>query len=499
MKLTLTHHGRSYTISKHPAILTALKRGAITEAEAAQKSWHLRLTVDGKDKWFKLVARLKDKVLGEARDFLSTREKQPNEFLAYVAAKAARRGLTVGQLAQEWFTAHCAFDDAEQRKPAAAAVLQATLQRALPYWENKSAAAIEAREHALYVAWRRQHKERGTGSRSADLELAALSCLFDWARLTSRVAANPFAKRKRFHKAEDVRHCHEFAPKSDEDVHAILNWLWSNPNDHQTIIAGAWLCFTGLTGLRPEEPAELLRSGRLDAMPTDTKSLPPGTIFPMRDGTLKMRVKRSKHGQNPFVTIHPAALEFLTRWTDWLRRNLGEAAGQGGVSKYFPGITADDTSLLNRRLAAACRALNLGEIKPKGFGRAYYVRCRRSAGIEDAQISMELGQTTNGKLIRDTYGDPDDLFASGLFDWLPATGEPAWQSSLRHIPIVLPGENNSARYENDTPATAKDTGKMPEDSRAENREIAPDQTTAATPRHQCSPLENENPLVKQGD
>jgi hypothetical protein len=47
------------------------------------------------------------------------------------------------------------------------------------------------------------------------------------------------------------------------------------------------------------------------------------------------------------------------------------------------------------------------------------VRVRRSQGADDATIAGELGQTTNGKLIRSTYGNPDDMHGGSLFDWLP--------------------------------------------------------------------------------
>lgn len=499
MNITFTHHGVERTLTKHPVIASQVKHGQLTAAQAALKPWYLRLTIAEKERRFKLSNLAKDAAIREARDFLNTRQERPNDFAEFIAAKDARKSLTVGQLAAEWVAAGIAFDESEQRTAAAASTLQATLSRCLPYWENKPVAALEPRDHSLFVAWRRQNKLRGEGSRSADLELAALSCLFDWAILTSRVKANPFAARKRFHKAEDVRHCHEFAARSDEDFHSLLAWFWRNPADHETIVAGAWLCFTGLTGLRPEEPAELYRVARLDKMPTDTKSLTPGTIFPMRDGTLKMRVKRSKHGQNPFVAIHAAALQFLERWTEWLQRH--DQATPGKNAKWFPGITADDTSILNRRLAAACAELKLGDIKPKGLGRAYYVRCRRSAGIEDSQIAMELGQTTNGKLIRDTYGDPDDLFASDLFDWLPSTGEPAWKSHLRHVPVLTASAELPlvSRYGNDTAECNQDTGNIAQPSLAEMVENASMETTRLTNNRQCSPPENENPLVKQGD
>ena len=531
LTVEFTHHGRTRTLAKHPVIAQKLRQGLITIEDAKLKPWYLRLTVDGKERQFAFKQLGKDAVIREVRDFLNTREQQPNDFAQFLAAKAAARGLTVGTLAAEWIKAGCPHDDADRRAAAAATTLEATLNRALPYWQDKPTGNIEPRDHALYVAWRRQHKERGEGSRSADLELGALSSLFDWARLTGRVKTNPFAERKRFHKAENVRHCHEFAPRSDDDFHAVLRGFWrglprplggegrGEGAEKITVVAGAWLCFTGLTGLRPEEPLELMRVERLDQMPTDPKSLTPGTIFPRRDGTLWMRVHRNKHGQNPFVHLHPAAWEFLQLWAKWLQRHDAERPGPG--VKWFPGITPSNWARLNKQLEQACAELKLGDLKPKGFGRAFYVRCRRSDGIDDSQISQELGQTTNGKLIRDTYGDPDDLFASGLFDWRPSAGLPAWDA-LRHVPVILapsqaevrPGERTEVRgrcadtamatpsfggYGNDTAAWDQDTGKMPQPSGRETGQNLLKTENCHENNRQCSPLENENPLVKQGD
>lgn len=508
MKLTFLHHGQERSLTKHPRIAAALKAGQITEADAATKPWYLRMVINGAKRPFKMAALGKKEVVTEARDFLNSRATKPNEFAAFLAAKDAQRSLTIGQLAKEWYAAGLPFSKTKPRKPAAVDQLQSTLDRALPWWEGKHLATITTTHHEDYVVWRRANVTRGTGSRSADLELSALSSLCQWGILTGRLEKNPFATRDRYHDKDDVRHCHEFAPRSDDDFHAILRWFWRDQADRDTMVAGAWLCFTGLVGIRPEEPAALQRVPRLDKTPADTKSLTPGTIFPMRDGTLKMRIWRNKKGQNPFVALHPAALQFLNLWSRWLDAHPANSpeipdssasesqvslAASGPTARWFPGIETDDTSILNRRMAAACEALKLGEIKPKGFGRAYYVRCRRSAGIEDSQIAMELGQTTNGKLIRDTYGDPDDLFGSGLFDWLPDAPEnpsPAWEL-LRQIPVI---ETKSV-YLVDTSASPQDSPKMAQPVPAAVRENRPIESIARLTNPLQTLAENENPLA----
>jgi len=142
-------------------------------------------------------------------------------------------------------------------------------------------------------------------------------------------------------------------------------------------------------------------------------------MFPDRAGQLRMKVQRLKHGQNPFVSLHPAAESFLSAWRSWL------ATAMPNETRLFP-LGTDDQTTLNRALNIASTGLDLPHFKPHGFGRAFYVKVRRSQGTDDAAIAGELGQTTNGELIRSVYGDPQDLIGGQLFDWLPDDHAPAW-------------------------------------------------------------------------
>ena len=59
--------------------------------------------------------------------------------------------------------------------------------------------------------------------------------------------------------------------------------------------------------------------------------------------------------------------------------------------------------------------------------RAYYVRVRRSQGIDDATIAVELGQGSGPGLVVRTYGERLAILGGdGLYDWLPADGKPCW-------------------------------------------------------------------------
>lgn len=458
LKLEFTHRGITRTLVKHPAIRIALRRGQLSSAEAAFKPWYMRLKVGGRERLFKLSCVDKD-ALRAAKDTLNGQLEKPAEFMAWMAEREARRGVTIEQLATEWRQLGYPDTAGRPRTSKSATPLEQCLALALRYWGAKR--ATSAGDHFLdFATWRRDKctkSGRGTGDRSIDLELCTLSCLCKWAVAAKKIDKNPFAgvnsggNRQRFHDPENVRHCHEFMPASDEVWHQVLKWFWTAQYDAETVsrhktskldmrtrIAGAWLAFCGLTGLRPEEPQYLFRHASLPTFPTSPDKLPPGTIFPTRDGQRKMKVIRNKHGQNPYVLIHPAAADFLEAWSRWLVTNIAPV-GPGVVQPWFPHpsnpiqpICTDDFSVLNKRLADACHACHLPQLKPKGFGRAFYVRVRRSQGHEDSMIASELGQTTKGELIREVYGDPDDMVGGALFDWLPEDDKqqptnPAWK------------------------------------------------------------------------
>jgi integrase len=431
MKLTFTHAGTNRTLAKHPQVMAALKQGLITEEQAKAKPWYLRLTSDGKAQVFKLCGADFDAVRA-AKDILRGQRQHPAQFSAFIAQREAKRSITVGALADEWVEMGLPFRKTEIRTPDAANRLRATLDRCLKWWREKPVAIITANTIEDYAA------HRAPAFRSTDLELAALSCLFKWAVLTGKVEKNPMESRPRFAKVK--QHCHEACPEDDEILHKLLAYLFRPTADahhqaaiRQTILAGATLAFCALTGLRPGEPAALLRSPILEEPPANTRTLPPGTIFRDRLGVLRMKVQRLKNGQNPFVTLHPAAEEFLTAWKAWLARELPDEP------HLFPLCTTDQTTL-NRALDRASKFYSLPHYKPHAM-RAYYVKVRRAQGEDDATISGELGQTTNGQLIRDVYGDPQDLLGGNLFDWLPEDCAPAW--SLLALPAPVKADTDA--------------------------------------------------------
>ena len=467
MKLEFDHRGTIRTLAKNPKIAQQLKRGELTEAQARTKPWVLRFKVGDRERAFTLSCQDKQ-AIADAKDILNGRQNEPETFSKFVAALDAKRGLTVDALAKEWL--ELGLPDAKGRaragKPAAA--LRAFTTAALRWWTGRRLNAVSRQTMNEFAAWRRQHTPRGQGDSSTDHELTTLSNLCQWAVGAGKLDANPFAKREKYRLAEDINKCHLHMPDDDQQLHAILKWLWADPANEVRIIAGAWLCFCTLSGLRPGEPATLQRVPPADKFPPNLDAAAPGLSYPMPDGTRRMKVARLKRGQNPAIILHPVLTDFLNVWTAWLalHRPLASSLSAGGegrgeVALLFPLSNPD---ALNDQLDRACRALNLREMKPHGFGRAYYVRVRRSQGIDDAAIASELGQSTNGELIRSVYGAPKDPVGGQLHDWLPADAAgksvpAAWHqlTPAGHVsgPVAPEPETDTKRD------TDRDTSKFP--------------------------------------
>lgn len=415
MKIKFNHAGQSYTLTKHTHIAKELRQGKLTKPQAATHPWYLRFTnAQSRRITLRLQALTKAEVIAEAKDVLLKRITRPNEFQAWLQAKDASQSITIGQLATEWLAAGLPYTKTDPRSAAAATRLRATLARALPWWQAKPAATITQTTLEDYAA------HRSPALRSVDVELAALSSLSQWAVFAARLEKNPFGTRRRYAKIQ--QHCHQSCPADDQTLHQILGWLFES-QEQLDILAAGTLTMCALTGLRPGEPSLLQRHPPLAETPTDTRQLPPGIIFPDRTGQMRMKVERLKRGQNPFVLLHPAAQEFISAWRSWLSAN---DAGLGRPQILFPLGTSDQTTL-NRALNRATAAVNHGQsgTHPHAM-RAYYVKVRRSQGADDATIAGELGQTTNGALIRSTYGDPQDLHGGQMHDWLPEDTAPAW-------------------------------------------------------------------------
>ena len=343
-KLPFVHAGEALTLNKHPKVQQALRRGEITPQQALLKPWYLRKEIGGKERLYKLAVKDTD-ALRAAKDILNGRLESPTIWAAFQAAQDAKQSITLGQLAQAWTAAGCPHSKTRTRPPEAAERMQATLARALDFWHSVPAGTVNHSKIEDFVVWRRRHVRAGarfTGSRSADLELAALSSLCQWAQHTGQIDKNPFESRDIY--TTDVRHCHEKMCDNDEQFHQLLSWFWHQPSEadrcrHEVACAGAWLALNHLTGLRPGEPEFLKYTVPLSGFPTNFDAAARGQIYPMPDGTMRMKVQRLKRGQNPQVLISVALRAFLDVWTTWLKCH-----GYNYGDKLVPVISQDRVS-----------------------------------------------------------------------------------------------------------------------------------------------------------
>jgi len=380
---------------------------------ASGKAWHSLDTADIRE------------AAAAARVFLDTWSGNTDRHSRAQAALAGPAATTVGAIVEEWIAAGCPDRDERPRKAEAAARLAGVVARALPWWGQIAPASIRRETFREFARWRRARANRNrsqTGDRVIDLELAALSCAGQWAAAVEKIPANPFRDRPRFHRSEDVSHCNEHRPATDEELHAILAWCWRSDATDAQRVGGAHLAWCALTGQRPGEAGALRTDGTVIG---DRR--PPGTRWTLKDGTDRIAVRRLKNGINPAVRVHAALDGFLARWLAYRTQRWPASPW------YFPDpsdparpFAGDDNDTpLNRVLDSATEALGLPHRKPHAM-RAFYVRVRRSDGTDDGTIAVELGQGSGPGLVVNTYGRADDILGDGAFDWLPEPGAPAW-------------------------------------------------------------------------
>ena len=425
MKLTFLYGGKNRTLNKHPQIMQRLKAGLMTEAEARATGWYYRQSVNGKKHPVKLPANDADAIRA-CKDLLKAVSQNPVGFAAYQQIEEKRKGVTIQDLADEWLSCGMPKNKTDRRTIAQVNELKPKFMRALSWWGPKSAEAVNATTCEDYAAFRTPYF---TG---ADREISALSCLFQWAVFMGKIKMNPIGKRRRFGKVK--AHCFEKCPDNDEMLHQVMAYCYRHSSDshhpqanRNMCLSASSLLWSALVGLRPGEPERLLRIPEIGLPAVNPLKLPFGQIFQDRAGQRRMRVFRTKRGQNPFVLLHPAAADFLAAWQKWIAANFPTS------KTLFPRATEDGMGL-NRALNIASEKLGLPHFTPHSM-RAFYVKVRRSQGADDSTIASELGQTSKGDLIRNTYGNPDELVGGKMFDWLPEDAAPAW--NLLALPLIV--------------------------------------------------------------
>ena len=228
------------------------------------------------------------------------------------------------------------------------------------------------------------------GARIVDLELNTLSNALNWAVRKKLIEANPIKERTRYHRASTARHCRECAPESADELHTIAGLLFKDPRS-ETL---AWQClFGGATGLRTNELLALRADARADE--------PGGATDDM--GSLCVRRSKSVGRDNPYIELRLDLRTMLVAHQAWKRERFPKN------NWYFPcRSNTDDLPVNEGALGHALHRLHRKKliqklITPHGL-RAFYVKVRRSNGIPDAQICVEIGHVGGVATMENVYG-----------------------------------------------------------------------------------------------
>jgi hypothetical protein len=263
-----------------------------------------------------------------------------------------------------------------------------------------------------YHDWRLANVTKGEGHRTTDLELNTLSNALKWAVRKKKIGANRIEKRDRYYHTRNARHAKDVCPKSPEELHDVIRELFRDPRSESLGWQGL---IEAATGLRTEEAVGLV----MKAGPGD-----PG--FLMGDNMLVRRAEKSEL-VNPFVILHADLRIILEAHKKW------HALRYPNSPWFFPGREKEEgkpvalwslTSALDRlhRKTKRRKKRKIRKITSHGM-RAYYVLVRRSNGIHDSQIAVELNQIGDLETLRTSYGvvPPEWLLGKGpKLTWLPS-------------------------------------------------------------------------------
>ena len=357
-----------------------------------------------------------------AKALITAHFKSPDQWQKLRDATKLRATLTVGAILEQWVEAGYPEPNGRKRAEREAAHHAGLLTFLRQYYATVPVSAVDQPALVRYAKWRGSQTRKGySGMRSVDRENNTLAQCFYWAMAAGLTDVNPFKDRPRFRSAKDVKHCSDYMPASDEELHQICGWLFQT-GDPTNIIAGAQLLYMAMTGQRSGEVGFLRWSAKYtNSGPECGARFPRPASGQTPAGTL-LAIHRTKGGIYPVTFLHPALTAFLAAWEPYCRRRWPES------DYFFPHPTKKDRPLvipydsadpLGWRLEIAAKALGLPKRHPHGM-RAVYVRTRRSEGASDSQIAEELGQSSGPGLIISTYGKADQIRYDGRWDWLPS-------------------------------------------------------------------------------
>lgn len=396
--------------------------------ECSAGGYFLRIRINGKRTWRKLQSLTPRQAKLEAGKLLATQ--------AQAEAGLTRSPFTTSDILEKiierYLEAGCPNQRLERRHEGFQAENRYRLQRPLQFFGNMRASQVRIPLLLDYAKWarRRMALRGGTGNRTVDQELKALSQVYRYAMAMGLIDFNPLLGRPRFQVASEVRNCREVAPANADELHRLAAEFFESA---RSSVLG-WQCLLeAFTGCRTSEILRL----RMDAKTPEE----PGFV---EDGHLY--IERSKNGVNPYALIHPALAELIRAHHHWHGVRYPHCPwwlpGRGGQGPL-------DKNALGHGLARICRELVIPHRTSHGL-RSYYVTARRGQrtpegqGIADWQIAAEIGDRTV-ELIHKTYGDRPANFQGGnRHTWLPSSGNPAWSlwlpenTSVLSMPMATP-------------------------------------------------------------
>lgn len=271
-----------------------------------------------------------------------------------------------------------------------------------------------------YKEWRtdkqRLRCESDGGLRIVDLELTCLSNCLNWAANLDKIPVNPIKSRTKFVSSKNVTHCKERAPLNVDDLHTVTAPLFAGYNRRGEAIAFQAI-WEALSGCRSKEAVEL----RIDAKPGE-----PGYVE--GDHVWVRRCKKSDV-ENPLVYCHEGIKQFLKAHREWLKKRFPKSKW------WFPNYRREgEDHVTKTALTTALRKLFENKKLDRRFSshgmRALYVRIRRSQGIPDSQIALELNQNGGVATLVKCYGAcPPEWISDPTkrpnYSWTPEVA-PAW-------------------------------------------------------------------------
>jgi integrase len=354
----------------------------------------IRPTINGKRTWEKIPSRFKAEALkiGTAR----IEEISNNQY-------GTLEPSDVTTIIVKFIGNGCPNSFLEARGDASQEAYRLRLASIDQFFGLKNAKDLRLSDCLDYAKWRMQRAQQGTGARSAEIDLQALSNVLNWAVSMNFIEVNPILRRPRFVKSSEVRHCRDCAPENIDQVHSVARRLFL---DKRSAPLGWQLLFEALTGCRTSE---------ILAMRYDAKPQEPGWY-----NEKALYVARLKHGINPWIPMTPPLWELIGQHSDWMLVQMGD-------SKSFflstDNVNPVSSGALTKRLESVCKELGFKKWTSHGL-RSFYVTVRRSQGAPDAQIAGEIGDKTVS-LISSTYGDrPPNWVGGDVLSFTPET--PAW-------------------------------------------------------------------------